>query len=66
MLLEPDILLMDEPTKGLDAEFKQSFAAMVRSLLSGGGTVPPIPAMTSSAVTAWSSSPRAMRSAEVV
>ena len=34
MLLEPDILLMDEPTKGLDAEFKQSFAAMVRSLLS--------------------------------
>ncbi|MFR6085908.1 MAG: ATP-binding cassette domain-containing protein [Oscillospiraceae bacterium] len=29
MLLEPDILLMDEPTKGLDAEFKQSFAAMV-------------------------------------
>ena len=65
MLLEPDILLMDEPTKGLDAEFKQSFAAMVRSLLSGG-TVPPIPAMTSSAVTAWGSSPRAMRSAEVV
>ena len=39
MLLEPDILLMDEPTKGLDAEFKQSFAAMVRSLLSGGVTV---------------------------
>ncbi len=30
---------MDEPTKGLDAEFKQSFAAMVRSLLSGGVTV---------------------------
>ena len=30
---------MDEPTKGLDAEFKQAFAAMVRSLLSGGVTV---------------------------
>ncbi|MFR5386162.1 MAG: hypothetical protein ACLTGT_03845 [Oscillospiraceae bacterium] len=30
-----------------------------------GGTVPPIPAMTSSAVTAWGR-PTAMRSAEVV
>ena len=39
IVIEPDILLMDEPTKGLDAEFKQSFAAMVRSLLSGGVTV---------------------------
>lgn len=30
---------MDEPTKGLDAEFKQAFAAIVQSLLAGGVTV---------------------------
>lgn len=39
LLLQPDILLMDEPTKGLDAEFKQAFAAIVQSLLAGGVTV---------------------------
>lgn len=39
LLLEPDILLMDEPTKGLDAEFKQIFAVIVRTLLRRGVTV---------------------------
>ena len=32
LLLEPDILLLDEPTKGLDAEFKQVFAVILKTL----------------------------------
>ncbi|HQC35470.1 MAG TPA: energy-coupling factor transporter ATPase [Bacillota bacterium] len=39
LLLEPEILLMDEPTKGLDAEFKQILAGIVRSLQRRGITV---------------------------
>jgi len=39
LLLRPDILLLDEPTKGLDAEFKESFAAILQTLLSQGVTV---------------------------
>ena len=39
LLLNPEILLLDEPTKGMDAEFKQSFAAIIRRLLSRGVTV---------------------------
>ena len=36
LLLEPEILLLDEPTKGLDAEFKQTFALILRTLLARG------------------------------
>ena len=32
LLLNPDILLLDEPTKGLDAEFKQVFGQILRTL----------------------------------
>ena len=32
LLLNPDILLLDEPTKGLDAEFKQTFGQILRTL----------------------------------
>ena len=39
LLLEPEILLMDEPTKGLDAEFKQIFAVIVKTLLRRGVTI---------------------------
>jgi len=39
LLLDPDILLMDEPTKGLDAEFKQVFASILKSLLQRGVTI---------------------------
>lgn len=39
LLMEPEILLMDEPTKGLDAEFKQVFAEILYGLLRGGVTV---------------------------
>ena len=39
LLLEPDILLMDEPTKGLDAEFKQTFAEILQALLGRGVTI---------------------------
>lgn len=39
LLLDPEILLLDEPTKGLDAEFKQSFAAILSSLTAGGVAV---------------------------
>lgn len=36
LLLQPEILLLDEPTKGLDAEFKQVFAAILSQLLQQG------------------------------
>lgn len=39
LLLEPEILLLDEPTKGLDAEFKQSFAEILEELLQKGVTI---------------------------
>ena len=39
LLLEPEILLMDEPTKGLDAEFKQIFAEILGKLRRQGVTV---------------------------
>ncbi len=39
LLLEPDILLLDEPTKGLDMEFKQIFAEILQSLLEKGKAV---------------------------
>ena len=39
LLLDPDILLMDEPTKGLDAEFKQVFAEILQTLLNRGVTI---------------------------
>ena len=39
LLLDPDILLLDEPTKGLDAEFKQAFAEILRVLLLRGVTI---------------------------
>lgn len=39
LLLDPDILLLDEPTKGLDAEFKQVFAGILRVLLERGVAV---------------------------
>ena len=39
LLAVPDILLLDEPTKGFDAEFKVTFAKIIRQLLSQGITV---------------------------
>ena len=39
LLSDPDILLLDEPTKGLDAEFKQTLAQVLRQLLRRGVTV---------------------------
>jgi energy-coupling factor transport system ATP-binding protein len=39
LLLQPKILLLDEPTKGLDAEFKQVFAAILRRLTDAGVAV---------------------------
>ncbi len=38
-LTAPDILLLDEPTKGLDAEFKVSFAKIINKLTSQGVTI---------------------------
>jgi len=39
LLLQPKILLLDEPTKGLDAEYKQIFAAILRKLTEAGACV---------------------------
>ncbi len=39
ILLRPKILLLDEPTKGLDAEFKTVFASIIRSLCNMGACV---------------------------
>ncbi len=39
LLLHPDILLLDEPTKGLDAEFKQVFGQILRTLQASGGAI---------------------------
>lgn len=39
LLLEPDILMLDEPTKGLDAEFKQVLAEILQTLLYRGVAV---------------------------
>ena len=39
LLTAPDILLLDEPTKGFDAEFKVTFALILRRLVAQGTTV---------------------------
>lgn len=39
LLTAPDILLLDEPTKGLDAEFKVTFASIIDKLTKQGVTV---------------------------
>lgn len=39
LLLQPRILLLDEPTKGLDAEYKMIFASILRKLTDAGVTV---------------------------
>jgi energy-coupling factor transport system ATP-binding protein len=39
LLLQPKILLLDEPTKGLDAEFKQVFAGILKKLTAEGASV---------------------------
>ena len=39
LLLNPEILLLDEPTKGLDAEFKGSLAQILQTLLHRGVTI---------------------------
>ncbi len=39
LLTAPDILLLDEPTKGFDAEFKVAFADIIDKLTSQGVTV---------------------------
>ncbi len=39
LLTAPDILLLDEPTKGFDAEFKVTFAGILKKLLNQGVTI---------------------------
>lgn len=39
LLLQPKILLLDEPTKGLDGYFKIKFAEILKNLIKNGATV---------------------------
>lgn len=39
LLTDPDILLLDEPTKGLDVHFRRELARMLRSAAASGKTV---------------------------
>ncbi|MDR6881684.1 energy-coupling factor transporter ATPase [Bacillus sp. 3255] len=39
LLTEPDILLLDEPTKGLDNEYKRKLGEMLKSLKHAGTTI---------------------------
>ena len=39
LLTNPDILLLDEPTKGFDAEFKVTFAGILKRLTAQGVTI---------------------------
>ncbi len=39
LLLDPDILLLDEPTKGLDAQFKETFAGILGKLQGQGVSI---------------------------
>ena len=39
LLLRPKIILLDEPTKGFDAEFKQVFAGILKKLATAGAAV---------------------------
>lgn len=39
LLLQPEIILLDEPTKGLDSEFKVIFADIINTLTNSGVTV---------------------------
>ena len=39
LLLEPKILLLDEPTKGIDGYFKRTLAGILRKLQAGGATI---------------------------
>ncbi len=39
LLMEPEILLLDEPTKGMDAGFKEEFADILANLKANGVTV---------------------------
>lgn len=39
LLTKPDILILDEPTKGMDSHFKKKLAGLVKSMLKGGMTV---------------------------
>ncbi len=39
LLTEPEILLLDEPTKGMDAKFKEEFAGILADLKARGVTV---------------------------
>ncbi len=36
LLTEPEILLLDEPTKGMDASFKEKFGSMLKNMTSKG------------------------------
>lgn len=49
LLLDPEIILLDEPTKGLDGFYKKKLAQILKGLTAEGKTILMVPTISNSA-----------------